>query len=156
VEQALNNHLIGALLNRSPLDSISPVVQLRDAFLTNDMAQAMTIINAMLKDVPSEMFQDSGERFYHALVHLHFRYLGLFMESQVHTSDGRMDAVVQTPTHVYILEFKIDKSENAAIKQIEDKGYAERYRAEGKTIVGVGVAFTTTKRGLKGWKMRVL
>jgi hypothetical protein len=156
VEQALTNHLIGALLHRASADSISPVLLLREAFMSNNIEQAMFVINAMLKDVPSQLFQDSGERFYHALVHLHFRYLGLFLQSEVHTSDGRMDAVVQTPTHVYILEFKIDKSETTALKQIVDKRYADRYRSEGKQIVGIGIGFSTVQRSLKGWKKKVL
>jgi hypothetical protein len=156
VEEAMQDHLIGALLHRSPTISLSPVIQLRDAFAENDIAGAIAIINAMLKDVPSHLFQDSGERFYHALVHLHFRYLGLFMQSEAHTSNGRMDAVVQTATHIYILEFKIDQGATAALQQIVDKRYADRYRADGKPIVGVGVGFETGKRAVGDWVERVL
>jgi PD-(D/E)XK nuclease superfamily len=52
--------------------------------------------------------------FYHALVHLLFRYLGLFIDSEVQTSDGRMDAVVQTADRVFIVEFKLRDSAAAA------------------------------------------
>jgi hypothetical protein len=156
VEEAMESHLIGALLHRSPATSISPVVQLRDAFVGNDLPRVITIINAMLKDVPSTLFDGSGERFYHALVHLHFRYLGLFIQSEVHTSDGRMDAVVQTPTHIYILEFKVDQNASVAMRQMEDKHYADRFHADGKTIVGVGVGFGTGKREVAGWVEKVL
>ncbi len=156
VEQALSNHLIGALLQRSSLDAISPVLQLRDAFTGGDMSRVLEIINSMLKDVPSLLFQDSGERFYHALVHLHFRYLGLFMQSEVHTSDGRMDAVVQTPGRVYILEFKIDQSADVALQQIRDKRYADRFRSDGRQVVGVGINFETGKRAVGEWEEALL
>ncbi len=156
VEEAMESHLIGALLHRSPTVSISPVIQLRDAFTGGDMSRVIEIINSMLKDVPSLLFQDSGERFYHALVHLHFRYLGLFMQSEVHTSDGRMDAVVQTPGRVYILEFKIDQSADVALQQIRDKRYADRFRSDGRQVVGVGINFETGKRSVGGWVEEIL
>jgi PD-(D/E)XK nuclease superfamily len=64
---------------------------------------------------------DKTEHFYHALVHLHFRYLGFNMDSEVHTSDGRMDAVVQTASHVFIIEFKMNVPAQVALDQIMEK-----------------------------------
>jgi Predicted AAA-ATPase/PD-(D/E)XK nuclease superfamily len=152
VEEALSSHLIGALLHRPPADSASPVVDIRDAFFRNDLAKVVLIINAMLKDVPSLLLDDKKEHFYHALVHLHFRYLGFFIQSEVHTSDGRMDAVVHTPTHIYLLEFKIDQSAHAALAQIRQKAYADRFQADGKIVVGMGVNFDTAKRRVSEWE----
>lgn len=151
VEQALSNHLIGALLNREAGRSLSPVEQLEEALRNNDPAKMVTVIQAMLKDVPSHLLQDGKEYFYHALVHLHFRYLGFFIQSEVHTSDGRMDAVVHTDSHVYLLEFKIDQSAAVAIEQIKNKKYADKFRTEGKTIVAIGINFDTTQRGVGDW-----
>jgi hypothetical protein len=156
VEQAMHNHLIAALLHRSGSESLSPVVQLRDAFLNNDLEKVMLIINSLLKDLPSHLLDGKDEHFYHSLVHLHFRYLGLFIQSEPHTSDGRMDAVVQTPTHTYILEFKLDESAEAALAQIERKDYAAPYRLDGKTIIGIGVNFVSGKKALGGWLQKNL
>jgi hypothetical protein len=156
VEQALSNHLIGALLGHSHLTSANPVRQLENAFAANDIAKVATIINAMLKDVPSLLLAEKNEHFYHALVHLHFRYLGFFIQSEVHTSDGRMDAVVHTPTHIYLLEFKIDQSAQAALQQIRDKAYADRFRADGKIIVGAGFNFDTEKHRVSEWLSEIL
>jgi hypothetical protein len=97
VEEALNNYLIGSLLNRMPADALHPVELLEDGFLQNDLPKVITVINSLLKDLPSHLLDDKTEHFYHALVHLHFRYLGLYLESEVHTSDGRMDACKRLP-----------------------------------------------------------
>lgn len=156
VEEALNSHLIGALLHKDAVESANPVVELRDAFAANDIAKVAAVINAMLKDVPSLLLADKNEHFYHALVHLHFRYLGFFIQSEVHTSDGRMDAIVHTPTHIYLLEFKIDQSAQAALQQVRDKAYADRFRADGKIIVGVGINFDTEKHRVSEWEHVVL
>jgi Predicted AAA-ATPase/PD-(D/E)XK nuclease superfamily len=152
VEEALSSHLIGALTGRSPLDSTRPVVQLEEAFLNNQPEKAVDVINAMLKDLPSILIGQQDEHFYHALVHLHFRYLGFFIQSEVHTSDGRMDAVVHTPERIFVLEFKIDQSAEQALQQIRDKGYADRFRADGKTVVAMGINFDTKKRCVSDWK----
>jgi PD-(D/E)XK nuclease superfamily len=84
-------------------------------------------------------------------VHLLFRYLGLFIDSEAHTSDGRMDAVVQTPTDVFILEFKVDESAESALQQIKTKQYAEKYRLTGKPVTGVGIAFGSGRKDVAGW-----
>lgn len=156
VEQALSRHLIGALLQRSPVDATRPIIQLEEAFLHCQPEGVVTVIQAMLKDVPSHLLQDGKEYFYHALVHLHFRYLGFFIQSEVHTSDGRMDAVVHTDSHVYLLEFKIDQSAAVAIEQIKNKKYADKFRTEGKTIVAIGINFDTTQRGVGDWAAETL
>ncbi len=151
VEQAMHNHLIGALAGRRSADSLQPVVLLKEAFYKKDLARVVQVINTMLKDVPSLLLDQKNEHFYHALVHLLFRYLGLFIDSEVHTSDGRMDAVVQTPTDVFILEFKLNESADAALQQIRDKNYAEKYRLQAKPITGVGINFGSGRKDVEGW-----
>ena len=75
----------------------------------------------------------------------------MFIQSEVHTSDGRMDAVVHTPTHIYILEFKIDQSAQAALQQIRQKAYADKFRVENKTIVAMGINFDSRKKTVDDW-----
>ncbi len=151
VEEAMHDYLIGTLLQRAPSDSAYPVVQLMEAFGNRDIQRAVTIINAMLKDVPSLLLDQKGEHFYHALVHLLFRYLGLYMDSEVHTSDGRLDALVRTATDLYILEFKVDQSAQHALDQIIKKRYADKFRSEGKPITGIGINFGSGRKDVEGW-----
>ncbi len=153
VEEALNNYLIGSLLNRKPADSLKPVVLLEEGFLNNDVPKVITVINSLLKDIPSPLLDDKTEHFYHALVHLHFRYLGFSLDSEVHTSDGRMDAVVQTDSHIYIMEFKINVPAQVGLDQIREKKYANKYRLSNKTIIGIGISFDTVKKEVKDWVM---
>jgi hypothetical protein len=151
VEEAMNNYLIASLLNRMPVDALRPVELLEEGFLQNDLPKVIAVINSLLKDLPSHLLDDKTEHFYHALVHLHFRYLGLYLESEVHTSDGRMDAVVQTPTHVYIIEFKLNIDAKVALAQIVEKQYAEKFRLIQKEIIGLGISFDTIKKAVKDW-----
>jgi hypothetical protein len=124
---------------------------LNKAFLANDLPRVQIIINALLASLPYEVYKKQSEGFYHGLLHLIFSYLGMFIESEPHLSNGRADVVVQTPQYIYIFEFKFNKNAEDALQQIKDKGYADKYRAVGKTIVGIGVNFNRVKKKITGW-----
>jgi hypothetical protein len=156
VEQSMHDYLIAALLDRKMGDSPKPVFDVVSAFHQNNIERVIAIINSLLKDVPALLINAKNEHFYHSLVHLHFRYLGLLMDSEVHTSDGRMDAVVKTNTHIYILEFKIDQSAEIALNQIKNKIYYDKYAIENKTVVGIGINFDTEKRAIGEWQQETL
>jgi hypothetical protein len=151
VEEAMSNYIIGALKNQSPLDSLPPVLDIKAAFLENDLEKAVRVINAMLKDVPAQLIKKKTEHFYHALVHLHFRALGLYMDSEVYTSDGRMDAVVKTSSHIYIVEFKLNKSAKTALEQIKNKDYPTKYLSDGRQVIDVGINFNAGKKAIDDW-----
>ena len=67
------------------------------------------LLESMFGDLPENLYETTdrrSERFYHSLIHLTFKFLGIFIDSEVATAKGYADSVVQTPTHVYIFEFK--------------------------------------------------
>jgi hypothetical protein len=153
VEQSATDYILAALLHTNANDARLPILQIKDAFLANNVEKVVNTMHSVLKDVPNHLLRGKKEDFYHAVVHLYYKYLGLLMQSEVNTSDGRMDAVVTTPTHIYIIEFKLNESADKALQQIKDKDYASKYLTENKKIVLVGVNFSSRKRGVGGWKV---
>jgi hypothetical protein len=99
------------------------------------------------------LYEKYPESFYHAATHLIFAYMGLRVSSEVCTSDGRADAVVETPDKVYVLEFKLDESAEAALGQIRQKRYHEAFWNLGKPVLGVGVNFSSKSRNIEVWKV---
>ena len=81
-----------------------------------------------------------------------FRMIGFYTEVERHTSDGRMDMVIQTQDYIYIFEFKLDKSADEALRQIEDKQYAKPFEHDGRKIYKIGINFSTKTRRIDGWK----
>jgi hypothetical protein len=73
------------------------------------------------------------------------------MISEVHSAIGRADAVVETPSDVYIFEFKFNKTAQAGIEQIHKNNYATKYQSSGKVITGIGVNFNAKKRVIDEW-----
>ena len=59
--------------------------------------------------------------------------------------------------HIYLFEFKVVESapEGRALRQLKDKGYAEKYRAEGLPIHLIGIEFSREKRNVVGFEMEL-
>lgn len=98
------------------------------------------------------LFIKEKEAYYHSVVFLVFQYLGQLIEAEVHTSDGRIDAVVQTDSHIYLIRFKLDESAEAALQQIQQKKYGAKYGDLNKEIVGLGINFSSATKSVEGWK----
>ncbi len=156
VEEAMSSYLLDEILHLPQYQAGIPLLQLRDAFSANNIEKVMTIMHSMLKDVPNQLIKGKRENFFHTFVHLTFRYVGFDLESELNTSDGRMDCVLKSKTHIYILEFKYNLSAEAALQQIIEKEYAAKYAADGRQIVIIGVNFSSRKRGIGAWKMQLV
>ena len=59
------------------------------------------------------------------------------------TSQGRIDCVLECPAYVYIFEFKLNSTAEVALKQIDEKGYAQPYAADSRKIYNVGISFSS-------------
>jgi hypothetical protein len=51
-----------------------------------------------------------------------------------------------------VIEIKIDSTPEAALQQIQERGYAEPYKADGKEIIAIGVNFSSKSRTIEAWK----
>ena len=69
-------------------------------------------------------------------------------ESEVRSACGRADAVVKTPEYIYVFEFKLDGSAEAALRQIDEKGYLIPYQLDNKQLVKIGVNFSKKTRNI--------
>ena len=61
---------------------------------------------------------------------------------------GYADAVIETPGAVYVFEFKDRKSAKAAIRQIRDRGYADKWIGGPRPVTLVGINFNPKKRNI--------
>ena len=80
--------------------------------------------------------------------------IGFYTEVERHTSDGRMDMFIKTSDYIYILEFKLDKSAEEALQQIEDKQYAKPFEHDPRTLYEIGINFSTSTKRIDGWKVK--
>ncbi len=137
-----------------PTDHLSIVLvnEIRKALLVGDVDKLERILNSLFKSLPYELWQKENEHFYHAIIHLTFTLLGVYIQSEVQTSDGRMDSLVQVKDYIYCFEFKLDESADKAIQQIKDKKYLEPFAHEGKKLIAIGVNFSSEKKKIEEFK----
>ena len=93
----------------------------------------------------------SKEVHYQNVMYVIMRLMGFYTNTEYRTSNGRIDMVVETNDYVYVMEFKIDSTPQAALDQIENKGYAEPFRITGKKIFKIGANFDTRTRRLSDY-----
>lgn len=79
--------------------------------------------------------------------------MGLSVKLEQHSSRGRADMIIETEDFIYIFEFKVDKSPEDALRQIDEKGYAERFAKDSRKLVKVGVEFSLDERNITRWKI---
>ena len=96
---------------------------------------------------------------------------------EVHTATGRVDIVMQTRMALYLFELKLNKSAEAAMRQIDLRDYAsklslmtsgytqdssnkldspsfaQKFALCGLPIVKVGINFDTDRRTIGEWKV---
>ena len=82
----------------------------------------------------------------------HFRLfmemLGARVAAEEGSAFGYADAIIETKKFVWVFEFKFNKSANAAIRQIREKGYADQYKGDRRPVTLVGINFRVAKRNI--------
>ncbi len=156
VKESMLQHLIAAFRHDEASNSTVYADELEEAFNENNLEKVIDLINGMFATIPYPIFEANQEKYYHSLVHLLFTYLGIYIKSEVSTSNGRADAIVETETHIYIIEFKLNKSAAKGIEQIRDKNYAAQYQNSGKTIIALGINFSSKVKKVNDWKALAL
>jgi hypothetical protein len=105
--------------------------------------------------IPYDIIKET-ENYYQTAIHLIFTILGFNCRSEVRIAAGRIDALVETKRFVYCFEFKLDKSADEALAQIDTKEYLLPWNGSGKKLFKVGVDFNREQRNIGGWKHEVV
>ena len=112
----------------------------------------MKRFQALFAGFPYDQVGDC-ELHYHNVIYLTFVLMGFYVRTEYRTSDGRCDAVVMTDTHIYIFEFKYNRSAEEAIRQIDEKGYALPFAADPRQLIKIGVNFSSETRRIDDVKI---
>jgi hypothetical protein len=122
-----------------------------DRFLDNlDVGDVESFLEGMkvfFAGIPYELSNDT-ERHYQAIFYVVLALMGTFIQVEVRSAHGRADAVVKTDQYIYVFEFKLNDTAEAALRQIDDKEYLLPYTLDGRQLVKVGVSFDKEKRNI--------
>lgn len=91
------------------------------------------------------------ELYFQNAMYLVFKIMGFYTQVERPTSDGRIDAIIQTPDYIYIIECKLDRTADEALRQINDSDYAAPFSMDKRRIYKIGVNFSSQTRGVEQW-----
>jgi hypothetical protein len=107
-------------------------------------------LSSLFADTPYELVRDL-ENHYQNVLFIVTKLMGFYVKAEYHTSEGRIDLLLQTDAYTYVMEFKLDGTAEEAMQQIEEKNYAQPFAADRRTLVKVGVNFSSTTRNIERW-----
>ncbi|MCL2823119.1 MAG: ATP-binding protein [Polyangiaceae bacterium] len=150
MDTLLSEHALVTTDNKDAL-----IDKLPTALRRGDIDGAVDAMYAFLESIPGGLPGVKESIFETAIVVI-FKALGVDCRSEVSTNRGRIDTVVETANYVYVFEFKVGRSSNAAMKQINDKGYANQWLGGSRRVFKVGVAFDREVRNIVEWQCEVV
>ena len=147
VSESFNKYLLVAA-SRTDMPSVERITSLlSEALVDNDIPLFCEYLQSLFAYVPYQL-HIGQEKYYHSLLQIIVKMLNLDAQSEESTDKGRIDLVLQTKTHIYIFELKLDQPAKLALEQIEANKYYEKYRFQKKKIVLVGLSFNSIKKKL--------
>ena len=152
VERGFMEGLANIYVPSARYNSPFAVKKFAEDFKKGDAEGLMKRFEAFFADADYEIVGDA-ELYFQNTMYVMCKLMGQYTQVERHTSNGRMDIVVQTDQYVYIMELKMDASADEALKQIEDKGYAKPFAADTRRIFKIGVGFSSQTRRIEEWKM---
>ena len=99
---------------------------------------------------PYELVRDL-ELHYQNVLFIVFKLVGFYVKAEYHTSEGRVDLVLQTDRFIYVMEFKLNGTAEEALRQINEKHYALPFERDGRELFKIGVNFSAETRNIEKW-----
>jgi hypothetical protein len=166
VESAFNERVAATLTKANTATAATARVNIMDGFRRGDAERIELVLRGLFASIPYEL-HIPREAYYHSVFYaLMLQYGALFL-SEVSVADGRIDGVLELDGAdgagrlVYIIEMKyvkspkdagdedkarlLDAAVEDALRQIDDRGYADAYTDSGKTVRKLGIAVTARR-----------
>ena len=150
VESSFNDCLLEYYAAVKQQDAAKLQLDLVSAVGHGNVDEFMKILQTMFANIPYDI-HCKEEFYYQSLFYLICYMLQVYVQAEVRTNDGRIDMTIQAGDWIYVIEFKLNKSAEEAMKQIKDKDYAQKFQRDGKRIMLIGVNFNSESGQIENW-----
>lgn len=130
---------------RSEFDVSEFVLDVEEGRVDDFMTRLQALFSGYQYD---QMDLGNLELHYRNVIYLVMKLMGFYTHAEMRTAAGRIDLLVKTPMYLYLFEFKVNESAQAAMDQINSRDYLLPFRADGRKIVKVGVNFDDSIRSI--------
>ena len=150
VRRGFLDNVLALSTNVNAGESSTLVLELAMAVQSGDIAGYLEKLRSFFADFPYELIK-RNEAHYQDVIYCITKLLGFYVQAEYRTSSGRADMILGTKEAVYVFEFKLDASADAAMSQIDAKEYALPFAADGRRVVKVAVSFSSETRNIANW-----
>lgn len=151
VEEGFIKFLLPFYANTNAVESEFEIQKFVREVEAGDYDSFFRRLRSFFADTPYELIRDL-ELHYQNVLFIVFKLVGFYVKAEYHTSEGRIDLVLQTDKFVYVIEFKLDGTAEDALRQINEKHYALPFEAGGnRRLFKIGVNFNAKMRNIEKW-----
>lgn len=151
VEEGFIKFLLPFYANTNAVESEFEIQKFVREIRIGDYDSFFRRLRSFFADTPYELIRDL-ELHYQNVLFVVFKLVGFYVKAEYHTSEGRIDLVLQTDKFVYVIEFKLDGTAEDALRQINEKHYALPFEAGGnRRLFKIGVNFNAKMRNIEKW-----
>lgn len=150
VKKGLFSYILPYYIN---IDNQSPrfyIVEFVNELREGKAESFMKRLQSMFSSVSYQMEMEREQNLHNALYIL-MVLVGLDVQTEMETSEGRIDLFVRTDRYYYIIELKLDGTAEEALSQIEDRRYDLPFAVDNREIIKIGVNFSSKTRTLEEW-----
>lgn len=152
IQVGLMRSLLPNYLGMSTLMGNTTIARMYSCLARDDMDGALQLLQEFLLTVPY-CDNTNYEGHYQQMLYIIFSLIGYYIDVEVRTPRGRVDAVLRTKSTIFVVELKINKDAAEAIAQINLKDYPSRFALSGLPVVNVGISFDGERRTIGDWKI---
>ncbi len=151
VSRSFTRHILADLSDASPTHNRQLLVDIANSLNQNQIDRFIDLLKSLFAGITYQQI-DNKENYYHSIFYLVLKLIGVDIQCEILTNRGRIDAVLETSSHIYIVEFKLDNA-SAALTQIKAMEYHQTYLNRGKDIVLLGIGFDRENRNIGEYKV---
>jgi hypothetical protein len=150
VEEGFVKYLMPFYANINAVESSFEIQKFVREVRSGDYDSFFRRLQSFFADTPYELVRDL-ELHYQNVLFIVFKLVGFYVKAEYHTSQGRIDLVLQTDKFIYVMEFKLEGTAEEALQQINEKHYAKPFESDGRTLFKIGVNFSAETRNIEKW-----
>jgi len=162
VEAALNESLLAAIAPET-IELGLRTSRLFDLLMAMDFEGLKTHFESLYASTPVDWYRNNPitqyEGYWASVFYSHIASLGLDLTPEDVTNQGRIDLTLKLDNAIVVIEFKRVEGTTPtgeAIAQLKARGYADKYRADGRPIYLLGIEFSAELRNIVGWDVEPL
>jgi hypothetical protein len=157
VRSSFNDIVIDYLTNQK-VEKLHHQDKLYDTLAEGNLEEFKNSLIALFASIPYNNYVKntipSYEGYYASVIYTYLSSLGITIIAEDVTNKGRIDLTLFIEDKIYILEFKVDGEKGEALKQIEEKNYAQKYLNQSIEIYLVGIEFDSEEKNLSHFEWK--